>query len=182
MIPSNPSSSRLAFLRVLTGYGLMISMAGCWGDDNGVLVPVSGTVTCNGESLSTGEINFVPEQTTARGAHGVILPDGSFKLSSYGIEDGAHPGKYKVTVIARGEDIASPENLKGSMMEEDMQGTGRYLVPTKYTSSTTTDLVADVSVSSSNHFAFKLTGEVTGGPDMKFKGKGRKGPASAKAR
>jgi len=133
-----------------------LSLAGCSGEDNGVLVPVSGTVTYKGAPLTKGEINFIPEQAAARGARGTIGEDGRFTLSSYGVDDGAHPGKYKVTIISRGDDLPIPAKKKGKMMEEDMQGTGKLLIPSKYTMPMTSNLSAEVVDGGSNDIKFDL--------------------------
>lgn len=136
-------------------FGLAV-LSGCGGEDNGVLIPVSGTVTYKGAPLTKGEVNFIPVATTGRGAHGTIGEDGRFTLSSYGVDDGAHPGKYKVTVISRGDDLPIPAKKKGKMMEEDMQGTGKLLIPSKYTQPMTSDLDADVPTVGTSDFKFDL--------------------------
>lgn len=133
-----------------------VSLAGCSGEDNGILVPVTGTVTYKGAPLTKGEINFVPEQGGARGARGTIGEDGRFTLSSYGVDDGAHPGKYKVTVISRGDDLPIPAKKKGKMMEEDMQGSGKLLIPLKFTMPMTSGLSAEVVASGSNDIKLDL--------------------------
>jgi hypothetical protein len=144
-------------LSALLACGIMLLTAGCGGEDNGVLVPVSGTVTYNGSPLTKGEIQFIPEQATgARGAQGNIQEDGSYSLSSYGLNDGAHPGKYKVTVIARGPDLPIPKKKKGQMMEEDMQGSGKLLIPKKYGFAAQSGLTADVVAGGGNQFKFDL--------------------------
>lgn len=148
----------IARLSTLLGCCLLsLPLAGCGGEDNGTLVPVSGTVTYNGSPLTKGEIQFIPAQASgARGAQGAIGEDGRYALSSYGLNDGAHPGKYNVTIIARGEDLPIPKKKKGQMMEEDMQGSGKLLIPKKYGVAKDSGLSADVTVGGINEFKFDL--------------------------
>jgi hypothetical protein len=136
---------------------VLLSLEGCGSEDNGVLVPVVGTLTYNDKPLTKGEINFIPEKGGgARGAHGTINEDGRYTLSSYGVDDGAHPGKYKVTILSRGEDLPVPAKKKKQMMEEDMQGSGKLLIPAKYANPTQSGLTADVVVGTANEFNFSL--------------------------
>ncbi len=133
------------------------SLAGCGDEGNGVLVPVTGKVTYKGQPLTRGEVNFIPEQAGSRGARGTIGEDGHFTLSSYGVNDGAHPGKYKVTIVSRGDDLPIPAKKKGRMMEEDMQGSGKLLIPQKYTQPMTSGLSKEIAVEGEHDFTFDLT-------------------------
>jgi len=61
-------------------------------------VPVSGTVTVDGEPLAGGAIMVAPEK--GRAAGGRIGPDGRFELSSWQLGDGVALGSHRVEVIA----------------------------------------------------------------------------------
>ena len=139
---------------LLIGLGGLIGSVstGC-GDPNGVIA-VSGTVTYGGKPV-VGEIQFIPEKAGTRSATGSLDSAGYFRLSSFGSNDGALPGKYKVAVISQGPDKPVPAKKKGKMMDEDMQGSGDALIPKKYLNAATSGLAAEVS-SSSHAFAFDL--------------------------
>ena len=76
-------------------------LPGCAGEEEafGKRFPVSGNVTYNGQPLEKGTISFVPDGKGA-GASGTV-EKGVYKLSTGGEADGALPGKYKVTVMAK---------------------------------------------------------------------------------
>jgi hypothetical protein len=62
------------------------------------LVPVSGTVTIDGQPLTMGEVRILA--TNHRPAIGRIKSDGSFTLSCFDLNDGAPTGKHRATVTA----------------------------------------------------------------------------------
>lgn len=80
----------LVSLFALTG------LVGC-GSDSPHVVPVKGKISYQGKPLTSGTVMLVPEGS-GFGATGQIQPDGSFTLTSFKQNDGAAPGKYKVTV------------------------------------------------------------------------------------
>jgi hypothetical protein len=76
-------------------------LLGC-GDAGPKVYPVTGTVKYEDGSVPVGEIvevHFQPSgsKPATNPATGAIQPDGSFRLSTFGPEDGALPGEYKVT-------------------------------------------------------------------------------------
>lgn len=75
-------------------------IAGC-GSDQVEVFPVTGTVSYLGSPMKGGgSISFVPtggQQGKAPG--GVINEDGTFTLATYGDNDGAMPGEYRVVVM-----------------------------------------------------------------------------------
>ncbi|QDV36685.1 hypothetical protein ElP_46140 [Tautonia plasticadhaerens] len=129
-------------------------LVGC-GEDRG-LVPVTGTVTYNGEPVAGGEILFTP-QDGSHAARGPLDDSGRYRLGTYGPRDGAVTGMHDVAVILRGPDKPVPEARKGQMMEEDMQGSGDPLIPERYFSPLTSGLTAEVTDDGSNEFDFTLT-------------------------
>ena len=67
------------------------------------VAPVTGTVTCNGEPLEGGRIQFSPvrageEVEAGKPAQAVIEVTGTFVLSTYARGDGAVVGKHTVSV------------------------------------------------------------------------------------
>lgn len=63
--------------------------------------PVHGTVVYPDKSPATdlaGGIVSLESNDRKRSAHGLIRPDGTFRLSSYEEDDGAQPGEYRVLI------------------------------------------------------------------------------------
>ncbi len=81
------------FLPVL----LAISLCGC-GDGRPERVPLSGVVLIDGEPLTHGFIQVMPEN--ARAAQSPLDSEGRFQLSTFDEQDGVVPGTHKVAVIA----------------------------------------------------------------------------------
>ena len=77
---------------------VITSLAGCGG---GQTAPVNGRVKFKDGSdisvLSGYEVDFQPEggKTSATGH---VAPDGSFKLTTFGADDGAIPGRHRVAI------------------------------------------------------------------------------------
>ena len=148
----NQSLARRGPLFIGLGLWLGSLATGC-GDPNGAIT-VSGSVSYDGHPV-VGEIQFVPDIAGTRSATGTLDSSGKFRLSSFGSNDGALPGKYKVAVISRGPDKPVSAKNKGKMMAEDMQGSGDELIPKKYFVAETSGLTAEVSPSS-REFSFDL--------------------------
>lgn len=102
---------------------------------------VSGTVTVDGQPLTSGEILFEPEDTTKSPDAGQIK-DGKFAFS-------AKTGKVKVKITAMRE---IPGKTLVGAMGETLASTEQYL-PAKY--NTATELTAEVKASG-NSFEFPL--------------------------
>jgi hypothetical protein len=149
---------------------------GC-GDSSGLSrrYSVSGTVTYNGKAVEHGTIKFAPAGLEGRAAGGTIS-DGQYSLTTQDPDDGALPGKYKVSVVAKATDPSKVE-LKvkkprdGAMSEADKKTVAAYypqkiaakavavaknLVPAKYGSPETSGLTFEVK-EQSNTANFPLT-------------------------
>lgn len=81
---------------MLVGLLALTGLVGC-GSDSPHVVPVKGKISYQGKPLTSGTVMLVPE-SSGYGATGQIQPDGTFTLTSFKQNDGAAPGKYKVTV------------------------------------------------------------------------------------
>ena len=88
---------------VLCGMVIVTAAIGCGeSSDNHALGKVSGKVTHNGQPVNGGVVQLTPGPTTAakgragKPAAGNVGADGTFKLSTYGTNDGAVVGKHKV--------------------------------------------------------------------------------------
>jgi hypothetical protein len=96
-------------LTLLVCVALVSVFAGCGGEPF-KMVPVSGKVAYADGTLIPGDqivLRFHPEEAKASGvqvlgfANGDVNPkDGTYSLTTHKADDGAAPGKYKVTLIA----------------------------------------------------------------------------------
>ena len=118
------SRSRLILLTVA------VVAAGCGRGDELPTAPVSGQLTIDGTPIPKGQVVFAPEQ--GRSASGIIQPDGTFVLSTYGDGDGAIVGRHTITVI-------SSEAVEGAD-PYDLDSPRRWLVPQRYSNPATSGL------------------------------------------
>jgi len=139
--------------RIVQRWGWTVALlvvAGC-GPGLPEVAKVSGRVTCDGKPVTTGTIQFWPDQ--GRSARGTIQPDGTYSLTTFTDQDGAVLGKHTVTIEATKVEAAMPA-LK-STDEEIAYFSKRdaptiaapkieRLVPEKYSRRETTDLTAEV--------------------------------------
>jgi hypothetical protein len=148
------------------------AFSGC-GDDSGLpkRYPVSGTVSHNGKPLEKGNINFAPDGPEGRAAGGTIV-DGRYSLTTHDPDDGAVPGKYKVSVIAKLIDASKVDlKIKGASTEEAKKAlatvfpqkvaarasaAGKSLIPSKYSSPETSGLTFEVKAQSNTATDFDL--------------------------
>ena len=139
----------------------LVTVLGC-GDDSGLAkrYSVSGTVNYNGKPVEKGTITFTPSVEGGRAASGDIA-DGSYSLTTVTPGDGAIPGAYKVTVMAKEIDTTKlKEVAKGGQFHHDKDfakanKTAKALIPPKYQLASTSDLTAEVKASS-NTIPFEL--------------------------
>src|SRR5438105_12106805 len=114
--------------------GLLVCiLIGCGGGGPRTAI-VRGTVTYKGKPVPNGTVTFVP--ASGHHATGEIRPDGSYTLTSFRPGDGAVPGTYKVVVVAM-------QDMTGRL-PEDRVPLPPPIVPNKYTSIATTDLIFEV--------------------------------------
>lgn len=151
LLPRRPSVVRGLILIALS----VALPLGCGGDPNKPkLGRVSGTVTYNGEPVPKGIVTFVPtDSATGQSATGEIGPDGSYELTTFTQGDGAVLGNHLVLVQSMEMD---PSIEGGSMPIPDAQGNlpidpPKYLVPAKYSSTSTTDLNVTVESGRNTH-------------------------------
>jgi hypothetical protein len=83
----------------------------------------SGAVTLNGKPLPNVIVTFLPV-SGGRSASGTADSQGSFRLSTFGVDDGAMAGKYEVTIIPK-----DPPPMAG----DSDPGMTQPSKPTKYT-------------------------------------------------
>ncbi len=79
---------------------LAIGLADCGSGDRMQVYPVSGVIKFNGQPMKGGgSIAFLPmESKPGKMPGGMILEDGTYKLTTYEGNDGALPGEYRVAI------------------------------------------------------------------------------------
>lgn len=120
------------------------TLIGC-GSGRPEVVPVSGTVTLDGDPVVGAAVTFAL-QGEGRPATAVTDALGKFTLTTFGGDSGAAPGKYAVTVVKmkNGSQSGDPENegLMGAEVIEPSQDL--YEVPQRYSDPQTSDLKVEV--------------------------------------
>jgi hypothetical protein len=104
--------------------------------------PVTGNVTVDGKMLDRGTIVFVSPR--GRTSSGEISSDGTFKLSTYSVDDGAIVGENKVAVFV------------GTSSELDNPPTVKSPIPERYSSASTSGLSFEVKARTTNEFSIAL--------------------------
>jgi hypothetical protein len=142
--------------------GIAVSALGCGADDGiGQRYPVSGSVTYKSQPIEHGRISFVPVKTGEGRAAAGEISDGRYRLSTAGSDDGALPGSYRVSFLAKEVDLTEVKaNQKGgSARPKDVikaNKTAKNLIPVKYSSTETSGKTADVKAGG-NTIDFDLT-------------------------
>jgi len=134
------AGSSIRWLPVL----LLLGAIGC-GPGRG-RVPVTGTVTFDGQALEKGAIRFGGEQ----GAAGVgDIVNGRFSMSETGSQQGVLPGKYEVLISSWIEE-------RGSVRPDGSFSPGITRIPLLYLDPARSGLTAEVKASQANDFRFEL--------------------------
>jgi len=123
---------------------VLFAFIGCAKSD---IVPVTGTVTLNGQAAENVEVMFNPKGT-GRMATGYTDASGRFKLSTAKPNDGATPGEYVVTLGEHYTDKAPPLPPLGQSLP--MRFPQQYGDPTK------SPLTATVERGKPNDFKFDI--------------------------
>lgn len=140
---------RFFSLLLLASASLMLC-SGCFGQKGLETAPVTGVVTYNGKPLPYGRVSFRPQAGSP--ATGDIQSDGSFSLSTYGNGDGAIVGTHQVSITATEADAG---NMAETAVNTEMV-VPKSLIPKKYTSFSTSEIIAEVVASGENKFTLEL--------------------------
>src|SRR5262245_28829477 len=106
-------NSRRASLVVVFG---LAALTGCGGASRLQTAPVTGKVTFDGKPLANAEIWLVPTSENVKNAKVTIRPyaktkaDGTFRVTSYFVDDGAPVGEYAVMVVPAGSRTDTDED------------------------------------------------------------------------
>ncbi len=148
--------------------GIVLALSGCGEEQPPEVVPVSGTVTQNGQPLADVIVKFYPK-AGAPVASGVTGEDGRFQLSSFQRHDGAVAGEHEVGVyMPKTEadraiaDRRSPEEITQAMEKDAQSGAAEGTaekespIPERYADPKQSKLTATVSPGGQNDFPFDL--------------------------
>lgn len=113
-------------------------------------VPATGIVTYQGKAVPNASVIFQSLDGKVS-AHGSTDAAGTFTLSTYGNQDGAPPGRYKVTVAA-----GMAKEVEPGVLAPEPPGGFKSPVPAKYANPSTTDIVLEVKEQGRNDFTVQL--------------------------
>jgi len=128
-----------------------LALSGCSGVKTPPLGQVGGVVTLDGQPLTKGQVQFVPDSskgTKGRMAVGLIGTDGRFALTAFKPGDGALVGFHKVVIICE-EDVPAFDPKVAPPPPKS-------LIPVRYTDVKTSGLTAEVKSAGKNDFTFAL--------------------------
>jgi hypothetical protein len=127
-------------------------------------LPVTGTVTLDGEPLADATVTFHGPLVGKAGkpglsAVGTTDSDGKFRLTTYEANDGAAAETYQVSVtkVEAAETTGSTEGEYVPPEAKARPAAPRSLVPEKYTTPAQSGLTATVTDGKDNEFTFELT-------------------------
>ncbi len=155
---------------------LMAGLVGCGGGGDAVggkgkepVYPVSGVVTYKGKAIANADVTFTSESGN-RGAFGRTNEEGKFKLSTFGVNDGAIAGKHTVTIV-KAKAVAAPAKKEADTFSPNYEPpkplteadpafhappAGTSEIPAKYASVATSGLIAVVNADSPNDLKLDL--------------------------
>ena len=139
------------FILSLGALCLLCACFGCSGNKNGT-VPVTVTVTYNGQPVEEAVVVFAPEDPSGTAANGATNAKGVTKMSSFVVNDGAKPGKYTVTI----EKVTMEEERDPKNEDHILKTNATYHVPAVYGSREQSGLTAEVVAKKKNEFTFEL--------------------------
>ena len=112
--------------------------------------PVDGVVTLKG--LPAAEVSISLHHSEGKVApRGISDKDGKFSIATYGKDDGAPAGKYKVTAAKDMTKEVSP-----GVLAPPPPGGFKSDIPTKYESVNTTDISVEIKVGEKNSLKIDL--------------------------
>ena len=155
---SSPRRRTFSALASMSLSFIALLAIGC-GDDSGLPTryKVTGTVKYKGAPVEKGTITFAPEDAANGRSATSTITNGSYSLTTHANNDGALPGKYKVSISSREVDLSKAQaNTKGqgSMRQDDVGKAykdAKKLTPAKYEIAETSGLSFEVKPSSNTY-------------------------------
>lgn len=150
---------------------IMSTVGGC--SSRADLETATGVVTFNGEPVADAKIMLHPLNGGPRNSYGTTNEKGEFKLSTFGLNDGALVGRSAVSVskvdqsslpkidtselATKGYGGASYEAMMGPGAFAKAQKKVKYILPAKYADHATSGIEVDVVKGEENHFTLDIT-------------------------
>jgi hypothetical protein len=114
----NPMKKIIPTFLILFVSVLLIS--GCFQNSGAKVIPVTGTITKNGQPLAEVRIEFSKTDTGAM-SFAETDTEGRFTLTHTHGKSGAEPGKYRVSVFQKGKPIPLPTGKKLEDIPEELR-------------------------------------------------------------
>lgn len=131
-----------------------ITTIGCGGQSQGPpklkTVPVTGVVTYQGKPVADASISLQHLEGKATSL-GKSDASGRFTLSTYGNQDGAPAGKYKVVVA-----VSTVKEIEPGVLAPEPPGGFKSPIPVRYANPATTDIVVEVNEAGKNELTIAL--------------------------
>lgn len=117
------------------------------------VVPATGLVTYKGQPVADAIVVFVPDPSTGVPANATTDGEGKFILKAFDPDEGAVPGKYKVTVSKVEIPPPPPSAGHDQVLKPVLP---KYHVPQKYEDPEKSGLTAEVVEGQPNDFKLEL--------------------------
>lgn len=144
--------------------GVSLVTAGCSGQqgaDRPATYAVTGIVTHNGKPVEGAMVKFELADGS-RSAVGKTDASGKYTLTTFGSDDGALPGSYKVSIVQYETPPITPAKSEAEYVPPEMLPASakpappRNLLPSKYADVKSSNLTATVTENGENKFDFNL--------------------------
>lgn len=119
-------------------------------------VPVTGTITYNGNPLPNAAIGFIPSGAGANAATGSTNGSGKYTLTTFTTNDGAIPGKYEISISAVIDENRNPDGTQIYSDEDPRWKPPKSSIPVRYNDPKKSELTAEVVAGKANLFDFSL--------------------------
>jgi hypothetical protein len=130
----------------------VLSTSGCQNKGEKV-VPVSGTITQNGQPLANVRVEFSKTDTGAK-SFAETDTQGHFTLTHTHGKSGAELGKYRVSVFQKGKPIPLPADKKPEDMPEELRNQTTPDIPV--TNSDESPIEIEITDSSKNNIVIDI--------------------------
>ena len=127
---------------------LCLAVARLW-EGGPETAPVTGTVTLDGQPLTSGVVTFFPKVAAA--PPGFIQSDGTYRLGTFSSADGALIGKHKVSVTAGGGTPGVRPDF-----DSDRPSAAKSAIPARYSNADGSGLEFEVKAGEDNVADFDL--------------------------
>jgi hypothetical protein len=146
-------------------------LAGCGGSTDVLVFPTSGIVNYEGKPMSGGgSISLVPTSSQAgKAAGGIINPDGTFVMSTYGDGDGAMAGTFRVMIAqttTAEPDFGGDSDAPGAAAKAEGTSTvdKADIIPLIYADPINSPITVTIEAKDKNELKIELNRSVPGSP------------------